>query len=107
MAEQGYFGNIVGTIELGHNDNGLSLDAIAPNPVADFTTLQYTLPNAMDVTVLVYDMNGRLMIQQDLGRMTAGNNTYTVDTVNLANGQYVIAIVTDAGGVSQKMVVIK
>ncbi|MEL6659547.1 MAG: T9SS type A sorting domain-containing protein, partial [Bacteroidota bacterium] len=107
MDELGYFGDLVETVELGSNDQGLALNAIAPNPVNNVAQLAFNLPTTSDVIVYVYTMEGKAVVIEKLGRLTEGANNYTLDTTGLASGQYIVAVMTNAGGVSQKMTVVK
>jgi hypothetical protein len=107
LDEQGYFGNFVGTFEQGVNTAGLSLNQVAPNPAGNWTNLTFDLPQGSDVIVYVYDLNGKIVLVNKLGYLTEGGNNYRLNTSRLTSGQYVVAIVTEAGGVTQKMTVVK
>ena len=107
LAEQGYFGNLVSTFELGGNAAGLALSSIAPNPVRDLATLTLELPVASDAIVYVFDMNGKIVQVNKLGVVAQGVTNYELNTTRLASGQYVLGLVTESGSVSQQMTVVK
>jgi len=46
-----------------------------PNPAVSQSTIRYSLPEASDVMLEVYDVKGRLVDRRDLGRMQAGVQT--------------------------------
>jgi hypothetical protein len=107
MDLQGYFGNLVSTFEVGSNAAGLNFNQLAPNPAGNWTNLTFDLPQHSDVIVYVFDLNGKTILVNKLGQLAAGNNMYKLNTARLTSGQYVVGIVTEAGGVSQKLTVVK
>ena len=69
-----------------------------PNPFRDRTTLRLALPAAADVTVEVYDVLGRLVLSEAVGRRPAGAAEVAVDGSALGAGTYVWRVRADAGG---------
>ncbi|MEZ4985493.1 MAG: T9SS type A sorting domain-containing protein [Saprospiraceae bacterium] len=103
----GYFGDFVATFELGANEVGFAINAVAPNPANSNTTVFFNLPAASDVKLYVFDMQGRIVYSNAIGKFAEGNNTYNLNTANLKSGQYIVGLVSDAGSVSQKLTVVK
>ena len=59
-----------------------------PNPSVRGTTLRYSLPIASDVTLEVYDPQGRLVSRQPMGTQTSGIRTATIDRVGTHSGLF-------------------
>ena len=70
-----------------------------PNPFNSATTLAFTLPQAGDATLTVYDVNGREVLRRELGCLTAGAHTTRFDGQYLASGLYFARL--DAGRASR------
>lgn len=60
-----------------------------PNPFNPSTTINYTIPQASNVTIKVYDLLGHEVMNLVDGFKTAGNHSTFVDASNLASGVYV------------------
>ena len=59
-----------------------------PNPFNPSTQLRFTLTEAADVRLLVYDVLGREVARLVEGRMTAGIHTVSFDGIGLSSGVY-------------------
>ncbi|MEL6274818.1 MAG: T9SS type A sorting domain-containing protein, partial [Bacteroidota bacterium] len=104
--EQGYLvDQLVETIDLGSNNEGVVLGVPSPNPTSGITTLNVEIPAASNVELSIYDQLGRKLQTRDLGRMAAGENQYTLDVQTLPNGHYFLLLDTSFGIVSQRMVI--
>ena len=80
---------------------------IVPNPAKEQTEVQYTLTDALDVTLNVYDATGRLVNAQYVGKQVAGAYNYTIDLRDLAAGVYNYSIVTPKGIMTKRFTVVK
>ncbi|MEM8599231.1 MAG: T9SS type A sorting domain-containing protein [Bacteroidota bacterium] len=80
----------------------LGLDAY-PNPVATSATLRFTLPEAGDVDLRVYDLLGRVVAEVATGALEAGTHTVPFDASALPSGVYVVRLQTPRGGVTQRL----
>lgn len=66
---------------------------VSPNPANDFVIVEYTIDKiAKEVVFLVYDIQGRLQLTQQLKNLT---NQSLVDISKLTNGTYQCKLVTD------------
>lgn len=75
-----------------------------PNPFSNQTTIQFDLPKAMDVELLVHDHFGRLVLtkRQSLGE---GLQQFEINGSNLTSGMFFYTIVADEFKVTKRMVV--
>ncbi len=84
----------------------------APNPFNPKTEILFTLGQADDVTVSVYDLNGRLMRTLHRGPLSSGEHKLNWDGNDeqgrrLASGAYFARIVTETTMATQKMLLLK
>jgi len=63
-----------------------------PNPFNPSTTIEYSLDNATEVTLSVYNISGQLIDVILDGHMTAGEHTATWAPVNMPSGVYFIEL---------------
>ncbi|MEM6645236.1 MAG: CHRD domain-containing protein [Bacteroidota bacterium] len=69
------------------------LEGNYPNPFNPSTTLRFSLPEAAEVTVAVFDMLGREVMAMPMQQMAAGaNRTVQIDAAALASGLYVYSV---------------
>ncbi|MEL6442745.1 MAG: T9SS type A sorting domain-containing protein [Bacteroidota bacterium] len=80
----------------------LTLDAY-PNPVASSATLRFTLPEAGDIDLRVYDLLGRVVAEVASGTHEAGAHTATFDASALPSGVYLVRLQTPRGAVTQRL----
>ena len=78
-----------------------------PNPFRDQTAIHYELPQAGHVTLRVYDMLGREVIELVNREQEAGRNEIQFDASGLASGTYFYRLNADGVVETQKMVVVK
>jgi hypothetical protein len=59
-----------------------------PNPFNPTTTIQFAMPEEAVVTLKVYDLLGRLVTEQALGRQAAGIQEVSFDAARISSGVY-------------------
>jgi len=74
-----------------------------PNPFNSMLRVGYSLPEAADVVLNVYDLSGRLVAELVSGRIQAGVHTVVFDGSGLASGVYML-LYEAAGHTSQMKV---
>ena len=76
-----------------------------PNPAQSTTTLSYNLTSSSNVTLNIFDMNGRLISSLNKGRQGAGLHTQEISLSSLSKGVYMIQIITNNATQSSKLIV--
>ncbi len=78
-----------------------------PNPFNPQTTIDYALPQASDVSLIVYDMLGREVDVLLDGPQVAGRHTVRFGANHLPNGAYVYRLVAGDKTITRTMVLVK
>jgi WD40 repeat protein len=69
-----------------------------PNPFNPTTTIRFNLAERADVTLQVIDVLGRVVMQQNVGTVSAGmNQQFTLDASRLASGMYLYRMTANTG----------
>lgn len=85
-----------------------SLDQNYPNPFNPSTNISFSLPQAEQVTIKVYDMLGReIATLANRQTFSAGSNQITFDAANLSSGIYIYRLQTSSVSLTRKMTLIK
>ncbi|MBX2877234.1 MAG: HYR domain-containing protein [Saprospiraceae bacterium] len=98
----------VGETALG---KGLQADlklSVAPNPFAEQTQIEFTLPTASDVTLEIYNLHGQRVQSVENARLDAGNHRYQWDGQssrgeNLPTGIYLLRLRVDKKWITTKV----
>ncbi len=85
----------------------LELLGAYPNPFNPTTNISFSLPQAMKVSLTVYDVSGRLVAEVINGWRDAGSHEVTFDGSGLASGVYVYNFHTGNQQTSSKMMLVK
>jgi uncharacterized delta-60 repeat protein len=78
-----------------------------PNPFNPTTNIRFDLPEAAGVSVTVYDIMGRIVMQLPTSSLNAGRHTMTLDASRLGSGVYLYKVVAGKFQGSGKMTVFK
>ena len=78
-----------------------------PNPFNPATTLTFDLPQAGDVSLVVYDVSGREVARLFDGFKTAGSHEVTFDASHLSSGIYFARLVTVDFQQTRKLLLVK
>jgi len=85
----------------------LSLEQNYPNPFNPVTQIKFSLPQAGQVQMQVYNLLGEQVAELINEKVEAGIYSFTFDGANLPSGQYFYRLVTDNKVITRKMVLIK
>ncbi|MBW6457787.1 MAG: family 10 glycosylhydrolase [FCB group bacterium] len=83
------------------------LGANYPNPFNPVTVIPYTLDKNCDITIVIYDLNGRLVRTLYQGYQTAGTHQLRFDAAGLGSGVYICSMRSGKHTVSRKITFIK
>lgn len=74
---------------------GLKIHPPYPNPAQELITLPYSLDRSAEVSLTLYDSQGRRLQQRQIGTMAPGEHEFSLHTAELPAGYYVYQL--DAG----------
>ena len=100
-------GLVINTQVVSRNDEiarGMRLSTV-PNPASAVTQINYTLPISGQASVVVRNVVGQVVFQQDLGNQVAGEHRFELNTENFTNGVFSYSIIFAGNQVSDKLVV--
>jgi photosystem II stability/assembly factor-like uncharacterized protein len=78
-----------------------------PNPFNATTLISFSLPQAADMRLRVFDVTGREVFSRDLGTMNAGTHRVPFDAASLSSGVYIARLETSRASVSCKLVLLR
>lgn len=89
--------------------SAFELDQNYPNPFNPTTNIRFTLSEASNVTVKVYDVMGREVASiANSEQFTSGSHALTFDASNLSSGMYIYRVsLANGASLSRKMMLIK
>ena len=76
-----------------------------PNPVASQATLSFNVEESANVSYQVFDMTGRMVMNQNLGRLISGEHQVSVNAENLSTGSYILRLNQGANNATVKFLV--
>ena len=84
-----------------------SLSQNYPNPFNPSTSIKFSIPEATDVVIKVYDILGSEVAVLVNDRIEAGNYTVDFDATRFASGMYIYSIKAGEFSSSKKMMLLK
>jgi hypothetical protein len=84
-----------------------ALGAAYPNPFNPSTTLNVSLPETAELSVVVYNVSGQHVATLANGRYDAGSHTLTFDASHLSGGVYFVQAASAGWSEVQKVVLMK
>ena len=79
--------------------------SLYPNPVSSQATVSFELNENCNVSYQVFDMTGRMVMNQNMGRMTEGEHQINLNAENLSAGSYILRLNQGANNASVKFLV--
>ncbi len=79
----------------------------SPNPFNATTTIRFTLAQAGQVALTIYDLQGKVVAIPVSGRREAGNQSFTFNGSTLSSGVYIYRLETPDYSISKKMALVK
>ena len=65
---------------------------VYPNPVRNNAQVALNLDSDANVSYVIYDLSGRMIVNVDLGTYTKGTHSLPINTAALSNGSYIIKV---------------
>jgi hypothetical protein len=84
-----------------------ALEQNYPNPFNPSTTIKFSLPEAADVSLNIYNTLGEKIAQLVGSKLEAGRYSYQWDAGNVATGMYIYELRTDKFVSVKKMILLK
>jgi plastocyanin len=84
---------VTGTIQKAENSS-LKISKVFPNPVEDFTILEYTLKNPSKVKIEIVNNTG-MVVKTFSPENTAGENRFSMNLSDLPSGIYYCFLISD------------
>jgi hypothetical protein len=97
--------NTTGAEEIA-SSNGLMLKGAFPNPAIDVTNIKYSISEASNVSVTVFDLTGKIIYASSENK-SAGNHEVKISLKNISAGNYYYTIKTDKATLTSKFIVEK
>ena len=103
------FGNSVGITNNSSLVDGFELKQNYPNPFNPSTEINFSIPKSADVSLKIYDANGKEIAQLINGYMQSGSHSVTFETakLKLASGVYFYTLTAGELSQTKKMLLVK
>ena len=111
-AESGYGNNLyidnvnISTVS-GVKNLDLNSFTLTPNPARALAQVRFNISTAQNMQLMVYNTLGSLVLSNDLGELTSGEHTVSVDALRLNAGSYRVVLQGKNGVAQTQMVVVK
>ncbi len=94
--------------DLNSDNSTISISQNYPNPVDDYTSIDFTLSSDSDINLYITNLSGQRVAVLANGYMSEGEHSinFNTNTYNLPSGSYIYTLVTNKG-ISSKYMVIK
>lgn len=76
---------------------------VFPNPSETFTRVGFKLVSPEKITLSLMDLNGKVHVVRDLGRLNAGKHTVEIPLTNLPSGNYILSLDSEHGRQTQRL----
>ena len=76
-----------------------------PNPISGQATLSFNLNESCNVSYQIFDMTGRMVMSQGLGRFAEGEHQVNINAESLSSGSYVLRLNQGVSNSSVKFLV--
>lgn len=98
-----------------YDENSLGIDellnkanlwqvSVFPNPANNVLNVRYNLPTEDKISMAVFDLQGKLLIETNVGERTIGKHEETLDLSTLPAGQYVCRISGQTNTISKNII---
>jgi Secretion system C-terminal sorting domain len=84
-----------------------ALNAAYPNPFNPSTTISYAMKNSSQLSLKVFDINGREVATLHQGRQSVGSHSVIWNATDLSSGVYFVRMETSSFNATQKIIRLK
>lgn len=102
-----YVDNINVTSLVGVKELQLSSFSLRPNPTRDVAQVRFGLEKPESIQLMVFNAQGTLVQTKNLGDLTSGEHTVSLEANNLPSGSYRVMLQSKEGVANAQWVVIK
>ncbi len=99
--------NIQGTVGIDELNGTINALNVYPNPANENTTVSFNLPGSTDVTVVMTDISGRVVMSEMYANREAGNNQLNISTGEFADGLYMLSVKSNYSDVTTRLMIKK
>ena len=99
-----YVDNVNVAAAVGIDENNLVTGVnVYPNPMANQASVDFNLTSDNNVSMVLVNTVGQLVMTENLGNMSAGIHTYQMDASSLSNGLYFLNITVGNSTITKKV----
>jgi hypothetical protein len=98
-----YNESTLNTQEILNNINAWNV-CVFPNPLNGTMHLQYTLPKKDAIVISLYDLQGNLIFEENIGDQLAGEQYVTFNTSSILKGSYICRIIGQHHSISKNII---
>jgi hypothetical protein len=91
------------SVESNQYINGLKY-SLYPNPAADWMNVDMELQTDGEYRIFIHDLSGKLIKSQNLGYLSPGRISTSVEVFELPTGNYILSITNGSKGLSKKFI---
>ena len=77
---------------------------VFPNPLSSKLNVQYNLPKEDEITTVLFDTNGKLFLQKNLGKQASGEHQETIELTSIPPGTYLCQISGNQNSITKTVV---
>ncbi|MCB0765370.1 MAG: T9SS type A sorting domain-containing protein, partial [Flavobacteriales bacterium] len=91
-------------IEEAASINGMRMVFRTGNVITDRIDLQFALDNAARTRLVISDLSGRTMLDEDLGQRAPGTHDRNIDASSWSAGTYLVSLISNGKTITKKVV---
>lgn len=76
-----------------------------PNPAVDNATMELTVSRPGNAVVRIYDLSGKVVYTENMGRVSEGVHTYAIDCQKMQRGMYLVNVIIGGEKATSKLIV--
>lgn len=77
---------------------------VFPNPTSNYLQVRFNLPTEDEITISLYDVQGKILLVKHFGKHVSGMHQRTLDLTNVTEGTYVCRIVSQNNSITKKII---